>query len=289
MVETKTINIHGRLYDFDTPKIMGIINVTPDSFYADSRSFTTDVIKPRVARHLAEGADILDIGGYSTRPGAEDISPEEEYTRLARALEVIRKEWPDTIVSIDTFRGEVARRCIEDFNVEIINDVAGGALDPSIWEVVAEYKVPYILMHMRGTPDTMQSLTDYEDVTRDVVLDLARKTAALRSMGVADVILDPGFGFAKTVDQNWQLMAELEEFTREGLPLLVGISHKTMIWRPLGISPSEALNGTTVLNTIALQKGADILRVHEVKPAVEARALVEMMKRNTPANNVSGK
>jgi dihydropteroate synthase len=289
MVETKTINIHGRLYDFDTPKIMGIINVTPDSFYADSRSFTTDVIKPRVARHLAEGADILDIGGYSTRPGAEDISPEEEYTRLARALEVIRKEWPDTIVSIDTFRGEVARRCIEDFNVEIINDVAGGALDPSIWEVVAEYKVPYILMHMRGTPDTMQSLTDYEDVTRDVVLDLARKTAALRSMGVADVILDPGFGFAKTVDQNWQLMAELEEFTREGLPLLVGISHKTMIWRPLGISPSEALNGTTVLNTIALQKGADILRVHEVKPAVEARALVEMMKRNTPANNISGK
>ncbi len=289
MVETKTINIHGRLYDFDTPKIMGIINVTPDSFYADSRSFTTDVIKPRVARHLAEGADILDIGGYSTRPGAENISPEEEYTRLARALEVIRKEWPDTIVSIDTFRGEVARRCIEDFNVEIINDVAGGTLDPSIWEVVAEYKVPYILMHMRGTPDTMQSLTDYEDVTRDVVLDLARKTAALRSIGVADVILDPGFGFAKTVDQNWQLMAELEEFTREGLPLLVGISHKTMIWRPLGISPSEALNGTTVLNTIALQKGADILRVHEVKPAVEARALVEMMKRNTPANNISGK
>jgi dihydropteroate synthase len=192
-------------------------------------------------------------------------------------LEVIRRDYPDTIVSIDTFRAEVARRCIEGFHADIINDVAGGTLDPEIWDVVAEHKVPYILMHMRGTPNTMQTLTDYEDVTRDVILDLAQKVDQLHAKGVADIILDPGFGFAKTVEQNFQLMRELEEFKRMELPLLVGISHKTMIWKPLGITPAEALNGTTVLNTIALQKGADILRVHEVRPAVEARELVRML------------
>jgi dihydropteroate synthase len=272
-----SVNLNGKLYDFDSPKIMGIINVTPDSFYADSRSFTTEVIKPRIDKLLSEGADMLDIGGYSTRPGAVDITPQEEFDRLARALEVIRRDYPDTIVSIDTFRAEVARRCIEGFHADIINDVAGGTLDPEIWDVVAEHKVPYILMHMRGTPNTMQTLTDYEDVTRDVILDLAQKVDQLHAKGVADIILDPGFGFAKTVEQNFQLMRELEEFKRMELPLLVGISHKTMIWKPLGITPAEALNGTTVLNTIALQKGADILRVHEVRPAVEARELVRML------------
>jgi dihydropteroate synthase len=272
-----SVNLNGKIYDFDSPKIMGIINVTPDSFYADSRSFTTEVIKPRIDKLLSEGADMLDIGGYSTRPGAVDITPQEEFDRLARALEVIRRDYPDTIVSIDTFRAEVARRCIEDFHADIINDVAGGTLDPEIWDVVAEHKVPYILMHMRGTPNTMQTLTDYEDVTRDVILDLAQKVDQLHAKGVADIILDPGFGFAKTVEQNFQLMRELEEFKRMELPLLVGISHKTMIWKPLGITPAEALNGTTVLNTIALQKGADILRVHEVRPAVEARELVRML------------
>ncbi len=272
-----SVNLNGKLYEFDSPKIMGIINVTPDSFYADSRSFTAEVIKPRIDKLLSEGADMLDIGGYSTRPGAVDITPQEEYDRLARALELIRCDHPDTIVSIDTFRAEVARRCIEDFHADIINDVAGGTLDPEIWDVVAEHKVPYILMHMRGTPNTMQSLTDYEDVTRDVILDLAQKVDSLHAKGVADIILDPGFGFAKTVEQNFQLMRELEEFKRMELPLLVGISHKTMIWKPLGITPAEALNGTTVLNTIALQKGADILRVHEVRPAVEARELVRML------------
>jgi dihydropteroate synthase len=272
-----SVNLNGKLYEFDSPKIMGIINVTPDSFYADSRSFTAEVIKPRIDKLLSEGADMLDIGGYSTRPGAVDITPQEEYDRLARALELIRRDHPDTIVSIDTFRAEVARRCIEDFHADIINDVAGGTLDPEIWDVVAEHKVPYILMHMRGTPNTMQSLTDYEDVTRDVILDLAQKVDSLHAKGVADIILDPGFGFAKTVEQNFQLMRELEEFKRMELPLLVGISHKTMIWKPLGITPAEALNGTTVLNTIALQKGADILRVHEVRPAVEARELVRML------------
>lgn len=256
---------------------MGIINITPDSFYSGSRTFDVSAIRQRVNRMVADGVDIFDLGGYSTRPGADDVSAQEEYDRLARALDIIKSDYPDIPVSIDTFRGEVARKCVAQWHADIINDVSGGIIDPSMWEVVADLNVPYILMHMRGTPATMQSLTDYEDVTRDVVKYLAEKAAQLHSLGVSDVILDPGFGFSKTVKQNFQLMAELEEFTKLGMPLLVGISHKSMIWRLLDIAPADALNGTTVLNTIALQRGANILRVHEVKEAREAVRLVEAM------------
>lgn len=272
-----TLNIGGALMDFSTPKVMGIVNVTPDSFFSQSRTEGRGVIRERVARMRGEGADILDIGGYSTRPGAADVSPDEEYSRLARALEVVREVWPDAPVSVDTFRASVARRCVEEWGVAIVNDVSGGTLDPEMWPVVAGLRVAYVLMHMRGTPQTMQSLTDYADVTADVVTDLARKVYELRGLGVNDIIIDPGFGFAKTPSQNFRLLDELGEFCRMGMPVLAGLSRKSMIWRTLGISPEESLEGTVALNAIALDRGADILRVHDVLPAVHAVRLLSMM------------
>ena len=272
-----TLNIGGALMDFSTPKVMGIVNITPDSFFSQSRTEGRDVIRERVARMRGEGADILDIGGYSTRPGAADVSPDEEYSRLARALEVVREVWPDAPVSVDTFRASVARRCVEEWGVAIVNDVSGGTLDPEMWPVVAGLRVAYVLMHMRGTPQTMQSLTDYADVTADVVTDLARKVYELRGLGVNDIIIDPGFGFAKTPSQNFRLLDELGEFCRMGMPVLAGLSRKSMIWRTLGISPEESLEGTVALNAIALDRGADILRVHDVLPAVHAVRLLSMM------------
>ena len=263
--------------DFSTPKVMGIVNVTPDSFFSQSRTEGRDVIRERVARMRGEGADILDIGGYSTRPGAADVSPDEEYSRLARALEVVREVWPDAPVSVDTFRASVARRCVEEWGVAIVNDVSGGTLDPEMWPVVAGLRVAYVLMHMRGTPQTMQSLTDYADVTADVVTDLARKVYELRGLGVNDIIIDPGFCFAKTPSQNFRLLDELGEFCRMGMPVLAGLSRKSMIWRTLGISPEESIEGTVALNAIALDRGADILRVHDVLPAVHAVRLLSMM------------
>lgn len=269
-----SINVDGRLISFDTPKVMGIVNVTPDSFYAGSRVSESADISDRVRSMLADGADILDIGGYSSRPGADEVTPDEEYSRLARGLETIRKVKEDAVVSVDTFRADVARRCVEEWNVGIINDIAGGDLDPEMWDTVADLNVPYVLMHMRGNPKTMGSLTDYKDVTAETLSALAEKTAQLRQKGVRDVVIDPGFGFAKTVEQNYQLLSDLKEFKIIGAPVLVGISRKTMIWKPLGITPDNAANGTTVLNTIALLNGADILRVHDVRNAVEAIKLV---------------
>jgi dihydropteroate synthase len=271
-----TINIRGRLMDFSRPKVMGIINVTPDSFYSQSRTFSQDAIARRLDGMLAEGADIIDIGGYSTRPGADPVSPEEEYSRLALALETVRKRHPETVVSVDTFRAEVARRCVEDWQADIINDIGGGTLDPEMWHTVADLKVPYILMHMRGTPQTMQSMTDYEDVAADVISDLAHKAARLHALGVADVIIDPGYGFAKTIDQNYRLLAAIPEFRKMRMPVLVGISHKTMIWRPLGITPEES-----TLPTVALELGADIVRVHEVLPAVQTVKMLGLLRRNS--------
>lgn len=276
-----SINIKGKLHYFHNPWVMGIVNVTPDSFYADSRTFDSQSIYNRIVDLIEQGADAIDIGGYSSRPGAADVSAQEEYSRLASALEIIRKHFPDTIVSIDTFRADVARKCVSDWQADIINDISGGIADPEMWNTVAELKVPYILMHMRGTPKTMQSLCDYSDVTADVIKDLAAKIDKMRQLGIADIIIDPGFGFAKTLEQNYTLMSELQEFKRLDMPLLVGISHKSMIYKALDIKPENALNGTTVLNTIALAKGADILRVHDVKEAKEAVKIINLLNKNS--------
>lgn len=276
-----SINIKGKLHYFHNPWVMGIVNVTPDSFYAESRTFDSQSIYNRIANLIEQGADAIDIGGYSSRQGAADVSAQEEYSRLASALEIIRKHFPDTIVSIDTFRADVARKCVLDWQADIINDISGGIADPEMWNTIAELKVPYILMHMRGTPKTMQSLCDYSDVTADVIKDLAAKIDKMRQLGIADIIIDPGFGFAKTLEQNYTLMSELQEFKRLDMPLLVGISHKSMIYKALDIKPENALNGTTVLNTIALAKGADILRVHDVKEAKEAVKITKLINENS--------
>ena len=277
-----SINIKGSLHHFHKPWVMGILNVTPDSFFAESRTIETDDIRRRIDDLISQGADIIDIGGYSSRPGAPEVSADEEYSRLARGLEAIRKYHPDTLISVDTFRADVARRCVSDWEADIINDISGGNLDAEMWPTVAELRVPYILMHMRGTPSSMQSLCDYNDVTADVIRDLAFKIDAMHQLGIADIIVDPGFGFAKDINQNYQLMAELDQFKQLNAPLLVGISRKSMIYRPLDITPQTAINGTTVLNTFALLHGANILRVHDVKEAVEAVKIIDLIKQNTP-------
>ena len=270
-----SICIDGKIHQLKPAWVMGIINATPDSFYSGSRTPQPDGVALRARRLLDEGADCLDIGGYSSRPGADDISAEEEYGRLAMALEQVRNVAPDAIISVDTFRASVARRCIEDWGVQIINDIAGGTLDPEMFATVADLGVAYILMHMRGNPTTMNSLTDYADVTSEVISDLSFRIAELRQLGVADIIVDPGFGFAKTVEQNFTLLRELKHFRMLGAPILAGLSRKSMIWRTLGSTPAESLNGTSVHNTIALMNGADILRVHDVAEARQCVALVE--------------
>ncbi|MGG7663689.1 dihydropteroate synthase [Dyadobacter sp. BHUBP1] len=268
-VSKKTLNIRGTLLDLSAPAVMGIINITPDSFYSGSRVGATDEIVEKAGQMLSEGAGMIDIGGYSTRPGAREVSAEEEGDRIESAVEPLAKFFPDLIISVDTFRAEVAERGIRK-GAHMINDVAGGTLDDAMFETVARLRVPYILMHMRGTPQTMNNLTDYERLVPDILRDLRQKVALLQSKGVADLIIDPGFGFAKTIAQNFELMRELKQFQLLGYPVLVGISRKTTIYKTLHISPEEALNGTTVLNTLALERGASILRVHDVKPAVEA-------------------
>ena len=270
-----TLTIKGEKRAIVKPWVMGILNVTPDSFYSGSRMGVDEMrIGERVEEILKEGGDIIDIGAYSTRSNAEDISPEEEYSRLKIGLNVIKNIDANAIVSVDTFRADVARRCVEEFGVDIVNDVSGGTLDDDMFATVANLKVPYILMHMRGTPATMQQLTEYNDVTRDVIDDLHKKKCALNDLGIDDVIIDPGFGFSKTVEQNFEMLNRLEDFKQLDAPLLVGVSRKSMIYRTLGCTPVESLNGTTVINTISLLKGAHILRVHDVKEAVEVCKLV---------------
>lgn len=276
--DSRSLNIKGSIMTFEVPKVMGILNVTPDSFFADSRAETVETIRNRVRLIREEGADIIDIGGYSTRPGAQSVTTEEEFRRVAGALEIIRNEWGDAIISVDTFRADVAKKCIDEWGVEIINDVGGGDLDRKMWEVVADRGVAYILMHMRGTPDTMGDMTQYEDVSAEVLSILAKRMAELRQMGVSDVIVDPGFGFAKDVKQNYTLLKALNLFHIDNAPVLAGLSRKTMIWKPLGITPAEAANGTTALNTIALMNGADILRVHDVKAAKETVKLFNIYR-----------
>ena len=279
MQTTYTINVNGTLMDLATPRVMGIVNVTPDSFFAGSRTRTEADIARRVEQLVAEGADILDVGGYSSRPGADDVSPEEERERLRLGLGVIRRVAPEAVVSVDTFRADVARMCVEEYGAALVNDISGGELDAEMFPTVARLGVPYVLMHMQGTPQTMQDRPQYNNVLRDVFLYFARKVQQLRDLGQKDILLDPGFGFGKTLEDNYALLAHLEEFSSVfGLPVLVGVSRKSMITRLLDITPAEALNGTTVLNTLCLQKGASVLRVHDVRPAVEAVRLVQAMQ-----------
>lgn len=276
----RSIRIKDKLYDFKDPKVMGILNVTPDSFYAGSR--VGSEAASRASEMLAEGADILDIGGYSSRPGAEDISSEREYDRLAPALDAIRSEHPEAIISVDTFRADVARKTVENFAVDIINDISGGTLDPEMRDTVAALGTPYILMHMRGTPATMQQMCRYDDVVADVLSELAFKTDDFRQAGVHDIIVDPGFGFAKTIEQNYRLLAALNLFHETGCPVLAGISRKSMLFKPLGIAPDDAGPATVAVHSMALMLGADIIRVHDVRQAVQSVKIFKMLKE---ANN----
>ena len=273
-----SINLRGRLVEIDRSWVMGIVNVTPDSFYSGSRATDELTLVDRVRQLMAEGADMLDIGACSTRPGSQSVDAQGEMERLQWALSIIRREAPGVILSVDTYRADVARRCVEDWGVDIINDISGGTLDSAMFKTVAQLRVPYVLMHMRGTPDTMSSLTDYDNVTADVLEWMARRIDDMRQMGVADIIADPGFGFAKTVEQNYELLARLEAFHALNAPLLVGVSRKRMIYTPLDCTADEALNGTTIVNTLALERGAHILRVHDVRAAVEAVKLVSLMR-----------
>lgn len=266
----RTLNIRGRLMDLSTPRVIGILNVTPDSFYAGSRTPGAEAVAARVRQIRDEGADFIDIGAYSSRPGAADVPAAEEMERLRMGLGVIAREAPEMPVSVDTFRADVARMCVEEYGVSIINDIAGGQLDAAMFNTVARLGVPYVLMHMQGTPQTMQREPHYDDVVAEVFQTLARGAQRLHAMGAADVILDPGFGFGKTVAQNYDLLAHLDELVALGLPVLVGVSRKSMIWRLVGGGPEDALNGTTAIHAIALMKGASILRVHDVKAATEA-------------------
>lgn len=270
-----SLNLGGELVSLSRPLVMGILNVTPDSFYAESRTPAPEQIEARVRQIVDEGADIIDIGAYSSRPQADDIAPDEEMRRLASGLEIIRKLYPQAHVSVDTFRADVASRCVREYGVQMVNDISGGELDPRMFETVADLKVPYILMHMKGTPQTMMQQTHYDHLIAEMLYYFAERIARLESLGVNDIIIDPGFGlFSKTLDDNYRLMNRLDEFARMGRPLLVGISRKSMIYKLLGTSPDESLNGTTVLNTLALLGGAHILRVHDVKEAVETVKIV---------------
>lgn len=273
-----TINVGGTLMDMSVPRVMGILNVTPDSFYADSRKQSDEEIAARTMQILQEGADMIDIGAYSSRPGAQDVTPDEEMQRLRQALQVLRRVAPDAVVSVDTFRADVARMCVEEYGVQMVNDISGGELDAEMFSTVARLKVPYILMHMKGTPQNMQADPHYDDLLTEMLQYFAHRIFRLHELGVTDIILDPGFGFAKTLQHNYELMHRLEDLHVLGLPLLVGISRKSMIYRLTGGSPQDALNGTTVLNTIALAKGASILRVHDVRQAVEAVRITNMMR-----------
>ena len=276
-----TLSLKGELYDLERPLVMSIINVTPDSFYPGSRVSDEVALIAAVERAVEEGTDMIDLGGYSTRPGAPEVSEDEELKRITDALSIIRKHWPKLPVSVDTFRAKVARESVVNYEADIINDISGGQIDEQMFPVVAELNVPYILMHMRGTPQTMQQFTNYDAIIPEMLSYFSEKIELLRSMGFnKEVIIDPGFGFSKTLEQNYEVMSGLEHFLTFEQPLLVGISRKSMIYKLLGGTSEEALNGTTVLNTFALMHGAHILRVHDTKAAVEAVKMCNLLKQN---------
>lgn len=271
------INVNGKLMDLSVPKVMGIINVTPDSFYSGSRVTEGKTITDLVRKMTLDGADIIDVGGYSSRPGAADVDITEEKERVISAIRLIRSEFPEVVISVDTFRSDVALEAVK-CGAAVINDISAGDADKKMFDVVIDLNVPYIMMHMQGTPATMQKDPQYDDVVADILRWAGKKITYLQSKGVKDLIFDPGFGFGKTSAHNFEMLNRLTEFSVTGLPLLVGLSRKSMIWKNLGSTPDEALNGTTVLNTVALMKGADILRVHDVREAVETVKLFSRVK-----------
>lgn len=274
-----TLRLSGKLLTLERPIVMGIVNVTPDSFFAGSRIDGERALRTRLDELICEGAAIADLGAYSSRPGADEVSLEEEMKRLRPALQLLRDEYPALPVSVDTFRSEVAQMAVEEYGAAIINDISGGGLDPEMYRTVSRLQVPYILMHMKGDPQTMQSLTDYTDITLEVLDYFIKRIGQLLALGLHDIILDPGFGFSKTTEQNYELLAHLDTLTQTlRQPLLVGLSRKSMIYRPLGCTPEEALGGTTFLHALALERGAKILRVHDVRPAAEAITLYEQAR-----------
>lgn len=268
----QSIQVNGELMDFLKPKVMGILNLTPDSFFDGGQHESVSAAMEHAQKLLNEGADILDLGAYSSRPGAKEISEQEELDRMLPVIEALKKEYPDAILSIDTFRAKVARESIQA-GAHIINDISGGTLDPNMFQTVADLQVPYILMHMRGTPSTMTKLTDYDDVVNDVAVHLGNAVAQLRALGVKDIILDPGYGFAKTVAQNYELLMRVDELHYFGLPILGGISRKSMLYKKLNLKPQDVLPGTIALNTLLLERWVQILRVHDVK---EAKQLIDI-------------
>ena len=274
-----TITCGGKLLDLSNPVVMGIVNITPDSFYGDSRSLSVDEARAKVEKMLEAGATIIDVGAYSSRPGAKQVNLKEEIERLTPAFKALRKDFPDTIFSVDTYRAEVASIMVEEFGVNIVNDISGGELDGKMFETVARLHVPYVLMHMMGSPETMQQNPVYDNVERELFLYFSEKLKQLNLLGVNDVILDPGFGFGKTIDHNFELLARLNDFRVFDLPILAGFSRKSMIYKLIETTPEGALNGTTVLNTIALLKGVSILRVHDVKEAMETIKIMEQYKK----------
>jgi dihydropteroate synthase len=278
------INTGGKLLNLKVPKVMGILNITPDSFYKGSRYNSEKEIMKAAVEMIQDGADIIDVGGYSTRPGAPDISAEEERRRVIGAIRLISQEFPEAVISIDTFRADIAAEAVEKCGAKMINDISGGDGDAGMFQVVQKLNVPYILMHMKGDPGTMQHNPVYDDVVADILKWFGERIFKLRSTGVKDIIIDPGFGFGKTIGHNFELLSRLGDFSIAGLPLLIGVSRKSMIWKTLGITADEALTGTIVLNTVALLKGADIIRVHDVKEAVQAVLL--MSRLNTRVDKI---
>lgn len=272
------INVGGTLLDLSIPKVMGIINVTPDSFYEGSRVEGEQEIVETAVAMLKDGAAILDVGGYSTRPYAPEVSPGEEEKRVLSAIRFILKEMPDAVISVDTFRASIAEKAVTEYGALIINDISGGDADREMFGVVSRLNVPYIMMHMQGMPGNMQDNPVYEDVVADILKWFGRKIALLQEAGVKDIILDPGFGFGKTIKHNFEILNRFGDFSVAGLPLLAGVSRKSMIWKTLDIKPDQALNGTSVLNAVALMGGADILRVHDVLEAVQTVSLIEKLK-----------
>lgn len=271
-----SLNLKGELIEVTRPQVMGILNVTPDSFYSDSRSFDAEAISRRIDEMVSEGVDIIDLGAYSSRSGADEVPPQQEMQRLEMGMEILCKKAVSVPISIDTFRAEVAEFAIKTLGADIINDISAALLDENMISTVAQLKVPYIAMHMRGNPSTMSQLTHYDNVTAEVMHELSERINRLTLAGVNDIIIDPGFGFAKTTEQNFELLRNIELLHELGYPLLVGVSRKSMIYKSLNITASEALNGTTVINTLALQAGAAILRVHDVKAAHEAIKLIQL-------------
>lgn len=281
----ESIKIRGQIFDLSQPLVMGILNVTPDSFYDGGRYLDEDSLLARVAQMIKEGVDIVDIGACSTRPGAEEIDFETEMQRLLPALKIIRSFYPEVILSVDTFRSQIAQTAIQDFGIDIVNDISAGNSDPDILKVIASYNVPYVVMHMQGTPQNMQLNPVYTSVVTEVVQFLASRIIKLKEAGICDIIVDPGFGFGKSINHNYELLAGLEALKMLELPVLVGLSRKSMIWKVIGKSAPEALNGSTALNMVALQKGANILRVHDVAAAVETIKLFKQLYPSIPVGN----